>query len=90
MKTIYKYPLETIDHQKVEMPKGSEILTVQIQNGVPMLWALVDDEILEVEIKLIDTHGTGHNVTDAPKKYISTYQMLQGRLIFHVFERIGV
>jgi len=34
MKTIWKYTLEITDQQFVEVPDGSELLTVQMQNGV--------------------------------------------------------
>lgn len=42
MKTIYKYPLDVTDRQVIAMPEDAEILTVQVQNGKPMLWAVVD------------------------------------------------
>lgn len=41
-KKIYKYPLETADRQKLILPKGAQILTVQEQHGQPYVWALID------------------------------------------------
>ena len=88
MKTIWKYQLETTDYQKVEMPKGAEILTVQEQYSKPTLWVLVDDEIEEVEQRVINIYGTGDNMKPTSRKYIGTYQLMEGRLVFHVFEQL--
>ena len=83
MKTIYKYELTSQD-ASMKLPKGAEILTVQIQDGRPMLWALVDpDNVLEDRV--ISTVGTGWEVEDN-MKYICTY--MEGYLVWHVFEMI--
>lgn len=42
MKKIYKYAIEITDDQDIVMPVGAKILTVQNQNGVPCIWAMVD------------------------------------------------
>ena len=41
MRTIWKYELAMIGRQTVPMPADAEILSVQVQAGVPCLWALV-------------------------------------------------
>lgn len=83
MKTIYKYELTSQD-ASMKLPKGAEILTVQIQDGRPMLWALIDpDNVLEDRV--ISTVGTGWEVEDN-MKYICTY--MEGYLVWHVFEMI--
>jgi hypothetical protein len=61
MKTIWKYPLHLIDKQTVNMPKGAEILTVQIQNGTITMWALVDPESVKIK-RTIEIFGTGHPI----------------------------
>ena len=87
MVSIWKFNLQTIDKQVIEMPVGAELLTVQIQNGEPCLWARVDtNEMLEQ--RQIAIHGTGQELPDTTRKYIGTYQMVGGRLIFHVFESL--
>ena len=86
MKTIWKFELETTDVFIVDMPIGAEILTVQEQYGKPCLWAVVDDDV-EKERRAFCIHGTGHPVESPEvKKYIGTYQLMEGALIFHVFE----
>lgn len=82
--TIFKYPLLILDEQQVEMPIGAGIMTVQMQNGQPCLWALVDTRN-SPEIRKILIRGTGHPAVDVGR-YISTFQMKGGELVFHAFE----
>jgi len=87
MKRIYKYPLELTDTQFVELPLGAEILTVQMQGDRLCLWAMVNT--LPEAIKKnrrIEIIGTGNPVPTGVLKYISTFQMMGGGLIFHAFE----
>lgn len=88
-KQIWKFQLKITDKQFIHMPIGAEILTVQSQYGQPCLWALVNPDELKEE-RCIETFGTGHPVPvgmGGSRKYISTYQMAGGALVFHVFER---
>ena len=88
MKRIFKYQLGPKDLQIVEMPKGAEILCVQMQNNTPCVLALVD-ESLEKENRYIETFGTGHYIDNSNnRKYISTVQIFDGELVFHYFERL--
>ena len=52
-KVIYKYEVDTI----VTMPDKAEILTVQLQNGRPWIWALVDisEQLVERNFNIIGT-----------------------------------
>jgi hypothetical protein len=86
-KKIWKFQLQTTHSQVLEIPSGSEILTVQVQNGKPCIWALVDD-IYSPTKRIIEVFGTGHTIEDGTRKYIGTYQLYSGDLVFHVFERI--
>jgi hypothetical protein len=88
MKTIWKFELDF--NSTFEMPKGAEILTVQLQKDIPCLWALVDTE-KELEKRHFETYGTGHPLSyerGNSKVYIGTYQIANGALVFHVFEMI--
>lgn len=84
MRTIHKYPLTVEDNQIVELPKDSQVLAIQTQNGNPFMWVLVDTS-QELERRAFVTVGTGHEVTGY-LSYIGTYQMMGGSLVFHVFE----
>lgn len=82
MKTIYKYPLQITDRQTIDMPGDAQLLTVQMQLGVPCLWALVEPEMPQRN-HVIQIYGTGHPADDAGV-YIATFQT--GPYVFHVFE----
>jgi len=85
MKTIYKYEIETTDHQEIMLPQGAGILTVQTQDDLPCLWACVDTEA-PIHPQEISIFGTGHLVPENIGEYIGTYQLNNGRLVFHVFK----
>lgn len=83
---IFKYFLFVCDFQRIELPKGAQILTVQAQNGDPKLWALVDENAAS-EVREFLTIGTGNSAPVTPRDtYIGTYQIHDGDLVFHVFE----
>ena len=82
--TVYKYSLRIHDEQVVLLPKGAKILTVQGQHGRICLWALVN-HVHGVEPRTILIRGTGHDFPEVGR-YISTFQMENGELVFHVFE----
>ncbi len=84
--TIYKYPLEERDKQYVLLPEGSEILSVQAQRGNICLWARVHPQNPTVK-RTIEIFGTGHPMEEAARVFIGTFQMLDGRIILHAFER---
>jgi hypothetical protein len=84
MKTIHKYTLTSQDYT-LTLPKGAEILTVKLQNGVPTLWAIVDTEEYLKDSRHICIVGTGWELNDN-MKYIETY--MEEYFVWHVFELI--
>lgn len=89
-KTIWKFPLESMGIEGIPMPIGAEILTIQTQSGKPCMWALVDPDA-KVEPRYLEVFGTGHPIhydMGIDRKFIGTYQIMEGTLIFHVFERL--
>lgn len=82
---VWKFPLEVTDSQCIQMPTDAEILCVQMQAGQPCLWAQVDPQA-EKGPRYIWIVGTGHELPDFVMRYIGTFQMHQGALVFHVFE----
>lgn len=90
MITIYKYKIQVVDDQTISIPLGAKLLTVQVQNGIPCLWALVDTEQKHEDV-FIEIVGTGNPVTGTDsREYISTFQLHGGRLVFHVFKYTGL
>ncbi|MBK7366058.1 MAG: hypothetical protein IPI97_14155 [Nitrosomonas sp.] len=85
---IFKYTLDLIDLQSLELPVGAKVLAVQVQNGNPQIWALVDENA-QKEVRTFATYGTGHVVANNPCNYIGTYQLENGAFVFHVFEKLA-
>lgn len=87
-KTIWKFRLLITDIQQISLPKGSEVLTVQVQDGYACMWALVNLGE-EPETRSFEVFGTGHNIPPVGpngRRYVGTFQLGGGRLVFHVFE----
>jgi len=87
-KSIWKYQLLIKNTQKIEMPKNSEILCVQVQHNIPCIWVMVNLEEQSREFRTFIMHGTGHQFKNNGYTYIGTYQIEEGLLIFHLFEKI--
>lgn len=87
MRTVYKYPMQMVTgHQIIRMPSGANVLACQIQGADPQLWAEVSDENDMVDRWFIIV-GTGRALPrDVQLRFIDTFQMINGDLIFHVFE----
>ena len=88
MLTIYKYPIPIEDHFTLELPEGAKILTVQMQGGMPQLWAMVDSE-KEKKTRYFRLGRTGYPLGDDYLRivnYIGTFQIEDGILAFHLFE----
>ena len=84
MKRIYKYKLK--DGRGVEMPIGAKVLTIQKQNGLPYIWALVDTDA-ECDFRYFEIVGTGRDFPEADNfTYINTIQ--DGPFVWHIFELI--
>lgn len=89
MKTIWKFPLNVADEQVVSMPRDAIVLDVQVQYGIPCIWALVElNEPFFEETRKFRTIGTGSEVPDDIDEhtYVGTYQLVGGKFVGHVFE----
>lgn len=86
MRTIWKFPLAVEDFQKIEMPKGAEVLTVQTQNESLCIWAILNPSANTTELRGFWVLGTGNPVVheDHIGRYVGTAQ-LRG-FVWHVFE----
>jgi hypothetical protein len=83
-RTIYKYPVP--GDMDIEMPEGARVLCVQVQNGIPMLWALVDPNA-EFVTRRFRLMVTGATFSDKGLSYIGTYQI--DWFVGHVFEQVA-
>jgi hypothetical protein len=81
MKTIWKFPLR-IGDKMLFMPRDAEMLAVQMQHGMPMLWAKLDPEQDKVHVKVLCV-GTGGEAPGPTAVYLDTVQ--DGEFVWHFF-----
>lgn len=86
MQTIHKHTLAVDDVQVLNLPRFALPLSVQMQNGKPQLWALVDTEQPTAEYTVL-CYGTGHEVEPLPVgfEFLGTVQLPNVALAFHFF-----
>jgi hypothetical protein len=83
-KAVWKYPL-FLGKNELELPRGSRILYVGDDNGIPTLWALVATAPeYPREIRNLVVRGTGHPVDPLVEEYIGTWQAPP--YVWHLFE----
>ena len=88
LQKVFKYPVPTTDTFTILMPKDAQILTVQVQNpttGAVCMWVLVDVDVPQ-EFRHFRLVGTGYPILESIIKYIGTFQVNDGQLVFHLFE----
>lgn len=87
MKAVWKFHLPTEDRVVARMPEGAQILSAQIQHGELYVWAVCDSDAprLQRSFRII---GTGHEIDfDLDRaRYINTFQLHDGALVFHIYE----
>jgi len=88
MRKIFKYEIPIEDEFELELPKGAQVLTFQIQYGKPVIWAIIDPEEDIFEKINFRLFGTGHIIEKniIPLSYIGTVQMADGQLVWHLFK----
>jgi hypothetical protein len=85
MKRIWKFPLKITDRQTITVPMFHKILTVQMQNGVPTVWVLVDPETEEIQVEFTIV-GTGNPTDVSACDYVGSVQ--ERGFVWHVFSRL--
>lgn len=63
MRAIYKYPLLTLNSFTMSLPKGAEIVHVDVQNGEAQLWAIIDPMAV-YESRTFRIFATGQHIDD--------------------------
>lgn len=84
-KSVWKYEIIPSDVIRIEMPVDAKVLFVAVQYDRPCLWAEVDVDA-PIETREFRVYGTGHRLPDDPGRYLGTFIMNQGTLVFHVYE----
>ena len=87
---VFKYPVSMEAEFSIDLPKGAQILKFDVQRDKPMMWALVDSDAVK-QRRWFRIAGTGHPI-DYPQhelRFVSTFFVAGGALVFHVFEILG-
>lgn len=86
MQTIWKCELDPNKGFIIDIPRVHTILSVAVQKGKPVLWAMVDPrtDIIEKTVKVI---GTGWRLTEGEflGRFVGTFLLESDGLVFHVF-----
>ncbi len=82
--TIWKYQLNIVSLQNINLAADAKILSVAIQNDTLCLWALTNPNV-PIAHRTIEIVSTDMEVSPYQKRFIGTVQM--GVLVWHVFER---
>lgn len=87
---IWKYPLVSdasplADEICLRMPSIRDIIVLQLQNGVPTLWAVVDPDA-QMEDVWFHVIGTDQPMPDKNLSHIGTWQ--QSYFVWHLFEEV--
>lgn len=81
--TIWKFPLELTDVNRVTMPAQSHILHVGMQGETLCLWALVAPEASKVT-RVIAIRGTGHPCNIEHTRHVGS--VFDRQFVWHVFD----
>lgn len=81
---VYKYQITNKKRQDIELPEGAQILSLQLQKGIPTIWALVDPEAVTYTRRFFVV-ATGEEIGDH-LEYVGTFQVPESELVFHIFK----
>jgi len=85
MATVYKYPFRIDDDVSIAMPVGAKILLVDVQNGIPTIWAQVPPQAV-MSLRRFRVIGTGHPFDPDRLTHVASFQ--QPPFVWHLFEHV--
>jgi hypothetical protein len=83
---IYKYAIT--GDMEIDLPFGSQFLTIQSQRGEPQAWFLVPTGPVEIVKREFFILPTGVEFDASGLAYLGTFQPSPS-LVYHIFERIN-
>lgn len=83
MKKIFKYQIPIARKIRLDFPVGGKILTFQMQNGIPTIWILIDDEKVSWT-HFFSLYPTGEDTEIySDNEYIGT--VIDREFVWHLF-----
>jgi hypothetical protein len=85
VKSIWKYTLETLDRQVIDVPNMFTPIAVQMQDSKMVLWAVVGlmKSRKSISVRIVCT-GDEVNYLDE-SGYVGTVQLPKNGIVLHVF-----
>lgn len=91
MKRIWKYQVPAQHQFTISMPEAARLLDVQVQNGEPFMWVVVDPDKALVGYHFA-VFVTGEELPDDlmfEYSYIGTFLVAGGEFVGHLFQKVG-
>jgi len=79
-KQIWKYSLAEAE---VRVPRHAEILSLQVQEGKPMLWVLVDPDASSERWTITAVMTGQPMMAPPPGEYVGTAILMEDRIVVH-------
>ena len=84
---VYKYAIPVTDHPIIELPVGAVVLSVGMQGCNMYIWALIDPQVIAMDLRKFRVAGTGHLIEEEDVgKFLGTVTGASGVIVLHVFE----
>ena len=90
MKKVHKYSVGEVAIQWLTVPKGAELLTIELQGGFPFLWVLVDDaQTVFVKCEIV-IYKTGEKIREywTREQYLGTLIVANDTKVYHFFGEV--
>lgn len=88
MRTVHKHHIPLQDEFTLLLPAGARALSFQAQADRAVLWVLVDADA-PLESRRFRLVGTRHPIGERDLEHVGSVQLLEGGLVFHLFEVRG-
>jgi hypothetical protein len=91
---VYKFPLTIADEQSIEVPSGSDFMSVATQGDTLVAYFAVDPQQMEPAERRFLIRGTGMPVPqeaeDEPDRWLfeGSFDMAGGALMWHVWVEV--
>lgn len=72
----------------VAMPRGAHVLTAQMRDGLPCMWALVDMTEPAEKRRFVFVGSCDPILNAEWLRYVGTVQVRDGECALHLFERV--
>lgn len=83
---VWKYPIpDGFGTLELDMPAGARVVDVQLQHGVPVMWAVVDPDAPPTK-RVFGVIATGTALPFRLGKHLGTFQLFDGETVLHVFD----